>query len=112
MSAIGYLYILTNANNNVLYCGATDDMYRRVQEHKNKTFTNSFIAKYKLEKLVYFESFSNISDAFKREKQIKGDPRKKKTELIESINTERKDLFETLQSGSVEEIIRIKKFFR
>jgi len=55
---------------------------------------------------------SNISDAFKREKQIKGGSRKKKIELIESMNPEWKDMFDTLQSGSVDELIRIKKFFR
>ncbi|MBK8608165.1 MAG: GIY-YIG nuclease family protein [Chitinophagaceae bacterium] len=112
MSTIGYFYILTNVNNAVLYCGATDNLYRRVQEHKNKTFANSFTTRYNLEKLVYFETFSNISDAFKREKQIKGGSRKKKIELIESINPEWKDLFDILQSGSVEELIRIKKFFQ
>ena len=112
MSTIGYFYILTNVNNAVLYCGATDNLYRRVQEHKNKTFANSFTTRYNLEKLVYFETFSNINDAFKIEKQIKGGSRKKKIDLIKSINPEWKDLFDTLQSGSVEELIRIKKFFQ
>ncbi len=72
MSSIGYFYILTNTNNTVLYCGATDNVYRRVQEHKNKTFANSFTTRYNLEKLVYFESFSNISDAFKKREANKG----------------------------------------
>ncbi len=112
MSTIGYFYILTNTNNTVLNCGATDNVYRRVQEYKNKTFTNSFTSRYNLEKLVYFESFNNISDAFKKEKQIKGGSRKKKVDLIQSINPEWKDLFDTLQSGLVDELIRINKFFQ
>lgn len=80
MYSIDYFYILTNAHNTVLNCGATDDLYQRVQEHKNKTFTNSFTARYNLEKLVYFESFSNIGDAFSRERQVKGGSRKKQVE--------------------------------
>lgn len=110
--SIGYFYILTNAHNTVLYCGATDDLYRRVQEHKNKIFSNSFTARYNLEKLVYFECFSNIGDAFSREKQVKGGSRKKKIELIEKANPEWKDLINTISSSSAEELIRIKKFFK
>ncbi len=77
-ASIGYFYILTNTHNTVLYCGATDDLYRRIQEHKNNTFTNSFTARYNLEKLVYFECFSYLSDAFDREKQAKGGSERKR----------------------------------
>ena len=112
MNEIGYFYILTNIHHTVLYCGATNDLYRRIQEHKNKIYTNSFSARYNIEKLVYFESFSAISDAFDREKQVKGGSRKKRIILIESTNPEWKDLFDTIFSGSGEELIRIKKLFK
>ena len=112
MINLGYFYIMTNAHHTVLYCGATNDLYKRVLEHKNKTFSKSFSARYNVEKLVYFEVFSLVNDAFNREKKIKGGSRKKKIDLIESINPEWKDLSEMFASGSGEELIRIKKFFR
>ena len=108
----GYFYIMTNAHHNVLYCGVTDDLYRRVQEHKNGVYGNSFTLRYNVHKLVYFEAYSLIADAFAREKQIKGGSRKKKIALVDSINPEWKDLFETPASGSVEELLKIKQFFR
>lgn len=103
---------MTNVHHTVLYCGATDNLYRRIMEHKNCTYSNSFTSRYNITKLVYFESFSIIKDAFDREKQIKAGSRKKKIALIESINPEWKDLFEQLDTNSGEELIRIKKFFR
>jgi putative endonuclease len=112
MQKIGYFYILTNTHHTVLYCGATDDLYKRVQEHKNKIYTNSFTSRYNIDKLVYFETYSLVSDAFARESQIKGGSRKKKITLIESINPEWKDLFDTISYCSGEELLRIKKFFR
>ncbi len=112
MNEIGYFYILTNTHHTVLYCGASNDLYRRVQEHKNKIYKNSFTARYNIDKLVYFEIFSLIADAFAREKQVKGGSRKRKVTLIESINSEWKDLFDTIPSGSAEELVRIKNFFK
>ena len=108
----GYFYIMTNAHNTVLYCGATTDLYRRVDEHKNGIYTNSFTSRYNINKLVYFEAFTLVADSFTREKQIKGGSRKKKIELIESINPEWKDLSEKFSAGSGEELIRLKKFFK
>ncbi len=108
----GYFYILTNSHHSVLYCGATDDLYRRVQEHRNKVYTNSFTARYNLDKLVYFEIFNSAAEAFEREKQVKAGSRKRKMELIENLNPRWKDLFDKLGSGSIEELIRIRKFFR
>lgn len=108
----GYFYIITNTHHTVLYCGATDDLYRRVQEHKYQVYNNSFSSRYNINKLVYFETYSLIADAFSREKQVKSGSRKKKIVLIESINPEWKDLFEQLDPNSMEELIRIKKFFR
>jgi len=87
----GYFYIITNTHHTVLYCGATDDLCRRVQEHKNKVYSNSFSSRYNINKLVYFETYSLIADAFTREKQVKAGSRKKKIALIESVNPEWKD---------------------
>lgn len=105
----GYFYIMTNAYNTVLYCGAITDLYKRVQEHKSGVFTNSFTSKYNIDKLVYFESFSIAGDAFRREKQVKAGSRKKKIGLIETINPQWKDLFEVLKYHEGEELIRLKK---
>ena len=112
MQKSGYFYIRTNAHNTVLYCGATTDLYKRVQEHKNKIFKNSFTLKYNVDRLVYFESFSIAGAAFEREKQIKAGSRKKKIELIVSLNPEWKDLSELLKANQGEELSRIKKLFK
>lgn len=88
-----YVYILTNQYNTVLYTGVTNNLERRLYEHKNKLI-NGFTKKYNVDKLVYFEQTDNINSAITREKQIKGWIRKKKDELIASINAEWKDLSE------------------
>jgi putative endonuclease len=88
----GAIYILTNKNNTVLYTGVTSDLRKRLYEHKNKIYTTSFTGKYNVSKLVYFEVFSLIEEAIAREKQIKGGSRKKKLDLINSINPEWNDL--------------------
>ena len=93
----GAIYILTNKNNTVLYTGVTSDLRKRLYEHKYKIYSSSFTKKYNVSKLVYFEVFSLIEEAIGREKQIKGGSRKKKIELIESINPEWKDLSEQLE---------------
>lgn len=111
MGLSGYFYIMTNTHHSVLYCGATNDLLRRAQEHKNGVYTNSFTSRYNINKLVYFEVFTLVEDAFAREKQIKGSSRIKKIQLIKRINPEWKDLFEQLSSNSGEELIRLKKFF-
>jgi len=103
---------MTNAHNTVFYCGATTDLYKRIQEHKNSVFKNSFTLKYNINKLVYFESFTIAGDAFEREKQVKAGSRKKKTDLIEGMNPEWKDLSELLKTNQGEELIRIKKHLR
>jgi putative endonuclease len=88
-----YVYILTNRYNTVLYTGVTNNLERRLYEHKNKRI-NGFTKKYNVDKLVYFEDTDNINSAITREKQIKGWTRKKKDELISSVNGEWKDLSE------------------
>ena len=90
----GAIYILTNKNNTVLYTGVTSDLRKRLYEHKNKLYTTSFTKKYNVSKLVYFEAFPLIEEAIAREKQIKGGSRKKKIELINSLNPEWNDLSE------------------
>ena len=87
------VYIMSNAHNTVTYTGITNDLQRRVLEHKSGT-GSSFTRKYNLTKLVYFESGDVVSIAIAREKQIKAGSRKKKIDLIESINPEWMDLFE------------------
>ncbi len=86
-----FVYILTNWNNKVLYVGVTNNLIRRVYEHKNKLI-DGFTKKYNLNKLVYFEEFNNVNDAIAAEKKIKGWLRIKKIKLIESVNPEWKDL--------------------
>ena len=86
-----YVYILSNQRNTVLYTGVSNDLIRRLWEHKNST-DKGFTKRYNVEKLIYFEDFSSIGDAIAREKQIKAGSRKKKIDLIESMNPEWKDL--------------------
>lgn len=88
----GYFYIITNKYNTALYSGVTSDIVDRIKKHKTKKYAKSFTAKYNVDKLVYFETYSTIGEAIKREKQIKGGPRKKKVDLINSVNPEWKDL--------------------
>ena len=87
-----YVYIMTNKNNTVLYTGVSNNLRRRVSEHKNKFYPKSFTARYNINKLVYYEYFNDINLAIAREKQIKGWLRAKKITLIESINKDWKDL--------------------
>jgi putative endonuclease len=86
-----YIYLLTNWNNTVMYIGVTNDLVRRLYEHKNKLY-DGFTKKYNLNKLVYFELFFDINEAVKREKEIKKWRRDKKNKLVESINPEWRDL--------------------
>ena len=85
-------YILTNYNNTTLYIGCTNNLERRMSEHKDSTNTSSFVKKYNLSKLVYYETYSNMADAIQREKQMKGWKRYKKIELITISNPEWLDL--------------------
>ena len=87
-----FVYILTNHFNTVLYTGVTNDIIRRIFEHKQK-IDNGFAEKYGLDKLVYFESTNDVNDAIAREKQIKGWRREKKVALINESNPNWKDLF-------------------
>ena len=88
----GFVYILTNDNNKVLYTGVTSNLKERVQDHKEKHHSVSFTARYNIRKLVYYEIFDSIGQAIKREKQIKAGSRKKKLALISCRNPEWQDL--------------------
>jgi putative endonuclease len=94
MSHNYYVYILTNEYNKVLYTGVTNNLLRRMSEHKNK-LNPSFTKKYNCDKLVYQEHFFRIEDAIMREKQIKGWKRIRKIELIEALNPTWLDLYES-----------------
>ena len=89
------VYILTNSRHTVLYTGVTDDLKRRVLEHKNKT-GSTFTKRYNVDELVYFEAGDDVNMAIYREKQIKAGSRQKKIDLINGFNPEWKDLFEEL----------------
>ena len=88
-----YVYIMTNANNTVLYTDVTSALIRRKYEHENKVM-DGFTSRYQINKLVYFEQHDSMNDANAREKTIKSGSRKKKIKLIESKNKEWKDLSE------------------
>ena len=89
-----YTYISTNQRHTVLYTGVTNNILERDNQYKEKLNKNSFTARYNVDKVVYYETFTNINAAIAREKQIKNLVRRKKIELIESINPEWKDLIE------------------
>ncbi|MEW6180274.1 MAG: GIY-YIG nuclease family protein [Chloroflexota bacterium] len=90
-----FVYILTNSYNTVLYMGVTNDLIRRMNEHKNG-IGSKFTSRYRVHKLVNVESTESVESAIGREKQIKGWSRAKKVSLIESVNPEWKDLSDEL----------------
>ncbi len=87
-----YIYMLTNKPNGVLYVGVTNDLIRRVYEHKNH-LAKGFTQKYQLDKLVWFEQTEDINSAITREKQLKNWKRQWKIELIEKQNPSWQDLY-------------------
>ena len=89
------VYIMTNKHNTVLYTGITNDLKRRVYEHKEK-LVNGFTKKYNITKLAYYEVFDDPENAILREKQIKAGSRQKKIDLINSINRRWLSLYEQL----------------
>lgn len=88
-----YVYILTNKSNEVLYIGVTNNLLRRLYEHRNEQI-EGFTKKYHVHKLVFFEEFSDINDAITCEKRLKRWTRAKKNALVESKNPKWKDLSE------------------
>lgn len=98
-----YIYILTKYNSTVLYVGVTNNLERRILEHKDKV-VQGFTNKYNLNKLVYYEEFNNICDAIYREKQIKKWRRGKKDKLINIVNPKHVDLFNCHFDWSFDEV--------
>ena len=92
-----YVYILFSKKNGTLYIGVTNNLIKRIYEHKNK-FVEGFTEKYKIDKLGYFEQYSSIEEAIKREKQLKNWKRDWKIALIEQNNSNWEDLYYSLIS--------------
>lgn len=90
------VYILANATNVAIYTGMTNDLARRVYEHKNHLDPGSFTARYSITKLVYFETLDTARAAIEREKQIKSWPRARKNKLVETKNPSWQDLYNIL----------------
>ena len=95
MSKQYFIYILTNKRNTTVYIGITNNLIRRVYEHKNK-LAEGFTKKYNLTKLVYYEIFDNAETAIEREKTLKNLVRRKKDQLVEKINPSWKDLYDKI----------------
>ncbi|MCB9232900.1 MAG: GIY-YIG nuclease family protein [Bacteroidia bacterium] len=86
-----FVYIITNRPGGVIYTGITNDLHRRIAEHREGKIS-SFSSRYNLNRLVYFEEHANVNDAILREKQIKAGSRAKKIQLIEGLNPEWEEL--------------------
>lgn len=91
----GYVYIMTNQRNGTVYVGVTSNLIKRIWEHKTGA-SEGFTQKYGLTSLVYYEIFDDIESAIAREKQLKAGSRKKKITLIEAMNPEWNDLYDTI----------------
>ena len=89
-----FVYLLTNKRFTVLYTGVTSDLEQRVYEHKTKFHPDSFTPKYQCDRLVYYEEFSDVEAAIKREKQLKRYKTTWKANLVNQMNPEWKDLSE------------------
>ena len=86
-----YVYILTNKDNRVMYIGMTNDLVRRIGEHKSE-LVDGFTKRYHVHNLVYFEEYSEVNEAIAREKQLKSWSRAKKNALVRSKNPDFADL--------------------
>ena len=91
-----YVYILATNDNKVIYTGVTNNIIRRVYEHKNSFDPNSFTSRYHVHKLVYYEYTSDIDAAIEREKQIKSWSRERKNKLINSKNPNWEELYSSI----------------
>jgi predicted GIY-YIG superfamily endonuclease len=95
MTRAPFVYIMANKRDGTLYTGVTSDLSRRAFEHRHG-LTPGFTSRYGCKRLVFYERYERIVDAIAREKQIKGGSRAKKIALIEAMNPEWNDLYETL----------------
>ena len=91
-----YVYILSNITGTTIYVGVTNNLLRRVYEHREKLDASSFTAKYDIHKLVYYEYTGDVRAALEREKQIKSWKRAKKNALVETMNPEWIDLYDSI----------------
>lgn len=91
-----YVYLMTNKRHTVLYVGVTNNLFRRVLEHKNKVYPQSFTSKYNVEKLVFYCFCSDIADSISFEKKLKGGSRKKKIGMVDEFNPNWNDLSEEI----------------
>jgi len=89
------VYFMVNQTNVALYIGVTNDLKKRVYEHKNK-LVKGFTQKYDIYKLVYYEVFSDPENAILREKRLKGSSRARKNKLVESMNPKWSDLYDQI----------------
>ena len=89
------VYIMTNRHNTVLYTGVTSDLKKRVWQHREK-LVEGFTKRYNVTKLVYYEVFDDVRVAIAREKQLKGGSRQKKIDLVNSMNSGWRDLYDDL----------------
>ena len=89
----GVVYILTNKTNSVIYIGVTSDLIKRMYEHLSGTFPYSFTHRYNINKLVYYQAYSSITEAIAEEKRLKAGSRKKKNLLVEQQNPTWEDLW-------------------
>ena len=94
----GYVYIMTNLTHTVLYTGVTSKLLTRVEQHRAKESLTSFTARYNVVKLVYYEGYHRIEYAIAEEKRIKGLSRAKKFAMINAMNPEWIDLFDTAEA--------------
>ncbi len=92
----GYVYIISNRICTVLYIGVTNNLVRRIQEHRDNKTVTSFSYRYNINRLLYFEYYERISDAIVREKQLKKWKRSWKLKLIIELNPAFEDLFKNL----------------
>lgn len=99
----GFVYILSNSTHTAIYVGVTNNLLRRVDEHRRHVYPKSFTAKYQITRLVYFESFEDVRTAISREKQLKSWSRRKKNELIDDFNPKWRDLFPDVVESEVVE---------
>lgn len=87
-----YVYIITNYTNSTFYTGITNNLQRRIWQHKKRIIKNTFSQKYRLYKLIWFQEFDNPQEAIAVEKKVKDFSREKKFKLIKTINPKFKDL--------------------
>ena len=91
-----YVYILSSASNSTIYTGVTNNLIKRVFEHKHNMDPNSFTARYQIHKLVYYEATTDVRAAIEREKQIKSWNRARKNRLVDGMNPRWEDLYDKI----------------